>query len=406
MRRLGRFASLPLVLAMLGATAAANTLVVAMPGDPLGDYASLQSAVFAAADGDTILVRPGSYTGLTLLLPKRLTIVGAGVPLTAIESLRTGVFAGSAAKIVLRGLIIRSHVELGPAPAAYAPLHLDGFAANVLVEECELIASRGWPAAYLDPATNVTFVRSTLRGSPGFSAGAGIGGAGGPGLHVVGSPGSPATAFLHDCTVVGGAGTTSLGGVPGDGGEGIVMRDAVVRAFASHFTGGDASGAGVAGTGAHVLANALLVHQGCAFTAGSGSPPVPPIVLVDNGADQALAGTPALLTTSGKTEVGQSAVVVVEGTPGASALLLLGTPFPLQLVGGVAAPLGLAPPFVSIDLGSVPPAGSIAFAATVPPLPSGLESASIGLQALIVPGSPGPAAFSNLSMFTAVLPGL
>jgi pectin methylesterase-like acyl-CoA thioesterase len=65
------FPDAPLALA-LSAAALADVHVVDASGG--GDFTTLQAAVNAAADGDTLLVRSGSYDGF-LLTGKGLSIV-------------------------------------------------------------------------------------------------------------------------------------------------------------------------------------------------------------------------------------------------------------------------------------------------------------------------------------------
>ncbi len=86
-----------LVVLVLGAVAQATTINVRRDGT--GDYATIQPALDAAADGDTILIGPGEYTESTTVRPPgwaydiqsyadlrcdNLTVIGAGADVTVI----------------------------------------------------------------------------------------------------------------------------------------------------------------------------------------------------------------------------------------------------------------------------------------------------------------------------------
>lgn len=93
-----------LLLAVLGAAPLpARQLVVS----PSGSLRSLGLAIRQARAGDTILVEPGTYHEPTIVVDRRVTIIGRGFPVFDGEGTH-GVLLIRADSVVLRGLLVRN----------------------------------------------------------------------------------------------------------------------------------------------------------------------------------------------------------------------------------------------------------------------------------------------------------
>jgi serine protease len=55
-----------------------------------GDYSTIQQAVSAAVDGDTILVKAGTYNENVLIFNKSISLIGEGAGNTTISSFSSG----------------------------------------------------------------------------------------------------------------------------------------------------------------------------------------------------------------------------------------------------------------------------------------------------------------------------
>ena len=103
--RWSRLAATGAAIGLLGLAAApamahADTLVVGSPGGGVHPYDNTscvapayttpQAAVNDAADGDTILICAGTYTGSTQVAKENLKIIGAGTASTTLEGSSSG----------------------------------------------------------------------------------------------------------------------------------------------------------------------------------------------------------------------------------------------------------------------------------------------------------------------------
>ncbi len=114
-----RFAAL-LSLPLLGTTVSAATITVDLDGD--GDYLNIQSAIWAASDGDTVQIMPGIYTstGNTVVwIPDmNITIEGVGDAASIVidgENARWGlqVDTSDATGTVIRNLTVTRGLDVG-----------------------------------------------------------------------------------------------------------------------------------------------------------------------------------------------------------------------------------------------------------------------------------------------------
>lgn len=414
-------------------SATAATLVVGPAVGGLITHSTLQDAVNAAADGDTIVVVPGVYPDPTDMPHKRIIIAGSGSNLTTLGAIRPAPpFGGPIDTLVIRGAKIVPSVHAIPFSGFVAdpPIHLNGGNA-LIVEDCVLDATTPGgdsptAAVVLNGVLDAVFTRCTLRGANGkisvSISDPPLAADGAPALRLT-TPTGGATPNLTlvDCNLIGGHGYdhTQFSYPGGGGGDGLRVIEGQVTAIASTFQGGD-TGAGAAlggnddgtgepGAGATVEAGAALIHQSCSFASGvdvpPGTSPSPTPILLIGGTETPRNGTPALLTTSLKTPVGAIVNTTLTADPGAAAALLLGAPFPIANVPGVFGSLSLSPSQV-IVLPTLSPAGDISFGLVVPPLPAGFSSATIAMQAYVVPTTSSPVALSNPSVVTVVVPGL
>jgi len=213
------------------------------------DFIDLQAAVDAAADGDTILIRPGLYGSFS--------IAGKGVDLVAdidgsVICLGDGRIRNvpQGSSVSVRGV----RIVADGAPGLRAR-NCDG---PLWLEACTLRGGAGdgfvgspsfHPAGRsgleVIDCQQVALLRCTLEGGAGstlFGA-AVVPGAGGHGIRAVKSD-----LAVYDCTCAGGAGgsgaTDASAADGGDGGSGLFFDVSEVMASGTGFVGGDGGGAG------------------------------------------------------------------------------------------------------------------------------------------------------------------
>lgn len=196
-------------LLALAPYAAGGVLVVDLAGG--GDYLQIADAIAAAADGDTILVKPGTYAVGYVISGKGLTLVadqGADVLLyspflgplvSTIENLQPD------QTVVIRGID--------------GPLNLQSNLGAVRVEDCQLKGKLGFchptlpgqvggPGASVTDCASVAFARCAIAGGDGFEIFQ-------PGMFACCSSGGTGLAVnnahvaLYDTTVIGGQATLS-----------------------------------------------------------------------------------------------------------------------------------------------------------------------------------------------------
>lgn len=248
-----------------------------------GDFTTLQAAVNAASDGDTLLVRSGSYSGF-LLTGKGLSIVAerGAEPQIAADVRIQGVPAGRT--VVLSGLRVTATYTTDPTKV-HALVVFDVGAA-VRVQDCTLIGANnandnqsifmdgtGGSGAVLSSATNVVFTRCEVIGGRGHQHYdcCAEGGTGGEGLHSISS-----IVALYDCQLTGGLGGYS--GWGGHGGPGAFVPDFGLFAAGCTFSGGKGGfgddfifgPGGSGGSGLRVGAAAQAQLRGNTFVGGGG----------------------------------------------------------------------------------------------------------------------------------------
>ncbi len=361
------------------------------------DFTSLQQAVDAAADGDVLVVRAGTYAK-TSILAKGLVVaadVGAQVDVSGALSVR-GLAASQS--VVLRGLDVVSPVEQG--------LYLVDCDGPIWVEDCALLGAVGdntfagfstgaalhsFPGARIFDCAEVVLARCTLQGGGGtslieekFEYDAGDGG---DGLLVDG-----ALVSLFDCTLSGGGGggvfdTTTDDG--GNGGSGVHILAGSVFASGCATSGGwggsgDANfiSCGNGGHGGHGFwltgGSAELRWQDCTFAPGTGGQPGPlcspgadgQSIRVDGGTVAALPGVARPFAATSPHRAGESTTLSAGGPAGEVVLAGIAASQDRFPADAFAGDLVLDPAFVLIVLGSVPPSGTLDALVPIPPAAS------------------------------------
>ena len=98
--------------AFLPGSASAAYLTVCSAGPPVCQYASVADAVAASADGDVIIIGPGSFTG-GFTITNRINLVGSGPGSTEIVGGGTGVTVAPGADVIIRQLTITGATATG-----------------------------------------------------------------------------------------------------------------------------------------------------------------------------------------------------------------------------------------------------------------------------------------------------
>jgi len=362
-----------ILLLALAAPLAAQFQVHVLDDDGPADFTEFQAAHNAAAPGDTILIRSGTYfPNISDLISKPLAIVadaGAEVDVSGIWQI-AGLDGGD--QVLLRGICLCS----------------DGFGVQGSLEfDASSDASRVWVEdvradhAEAGSAGSIALVRSELDSilvGPAFrtfdsdailldctlSAGVTFDGFVCPksGFALPGSRGSAgmrvagdSEVFASTSLVEGGPGGEGAEGPPcsdgGDGGPGIEQIDprTTIRAQDVDAVGGPG---GAGGTG---CADGL---------------PGP----AQEGDVTAVPGTLRRLTSNAPVREGELLSLVIEAGPGETALLFVSGVQDHEYVPSLRGAWMLGYPFFLLLQAEVPAAGRLGFSATVPELGPGVEA--------------------------------
>jgi hypothetical protein len=389
---------LPLTLVLFAPKIAAQVQVWTVDDDGPAHFAELQPAIDAAAAGDLVLVRGGSYSnfavagkGLSLVADEGAAVFVRG-PAGAVTSTVSGVPLGQRA--LLRGLRFEpDQVLIGNT------LRLANCAGTVWIEDVELRIPPALLFSYqlnqaenclIEDCAQVVIVDSLLRGATGAPPGFGLEG-GSRGLSVRNSE-----VHLYGCEVLGGN-TIVLGG-PGRAGadvEGgrLVLRDSSCRGG----VGGDGfplgPGPGPGGPGLDLDAGAQAWSIGSVLLGGPGGqdflsgtmgPAGAPVVTFGGSTVTQLAAIDVRLQSPAVVRDDQLAEFELEAPPASSAFLLVAlatTPVFVEALAEASA-VGLAP--LVLPVGVVDPAGRLPLAFALPPLPPALPTWSVTLQVAVI----------------------
>jgi hypothetical protein len=380
------------VFAVIAAPAlAGNVLVVDSSGG--GAFTTIQSAVDAAADGDTILVKSGFYQGFTVN-DRAVAVVADTNALVQVGTLVRVDNLASSRDALLVGL--RIFVDV---PGNYG-VQLRHNMGSVRVEDCRL-ENLGYvgEAAWVVNSQDVAYARCTIVTSePRFP---------GDALHVDGNPGSSNVA-VYDSELRGGDGADLCSSQwdcqPPDGGSGAVVRSgSFFFAAGSLFHGGEGgrgsqygcglfcgSDGGWGGDGVRFIASGAAALLDNGYHAGHGAPTCSPCSSnLDGGNGVEIGGSPTMLDgrarhLSIKNPRRERIPFRIEarGRPGDSVILYSSestgfTYMPSRR--GVLIPQNPTPP---IQLGTIPANGILVYHHTVPDLGPGVQSKRIYFQAL------------------------
>ncbi|MEM7305381.1 MAG: hypothetical protein AAF682_01860 [Planctomycetota bacterium] len=337
-----RLAMLALAGSVLASTVHAQGAVwiVDDDGGPGVDFTDLAAAVGAAADGDLLVFRDGTYPG-GLFAP--LTVTGKGLTLIADGDVELG-------WIAFEGLVEGQSAALRGFELTSSTFEASNNDGALFLEELSFddSSSFNYSAADFTSCSTVILNRCSFQGAPA-------------GVSPINTPAVvSALGGLHvyDCDLKGGAGFTHGGSfTPGN----VALR--VASGFA--FSSGTALEAGILGT----------------FGASQSGETSQSIVLDSPGAFDVTGGTQTVIPGTARSfqatavaREGESITMTWEGVPGELAILnLSGSP------GGVffapfngSGVLGL--PLLLVDgIGSIPAGGSLSVDIPVPELGAGVE---------------------------------
>lgn len=388
--------------------AAAQTVHVVGPvAGPGVDFTALSAATTSAADGDIVLVLPGTYLGLATATHKSLSVVGVpdangARPQVEILMVRN---TSPEMTVLVRGLASDTGIDY-----SVAPFYVLNCAGTVLVEDCDFDLSKGPPGLGLEStligdSSRVVFSRCVLKGSTGAEG------------TTVASPGSAAVRITNSmvtfdaCTVAGGDGgdgAATPNGVlhrPAAGGAAAIVLNSGTISVRGSLVAGGAGGDGAtaqnnpvcvapADGGAGVKLGGLLRRVDSAIAGGAagavsacgGSATPGPDIEHAGGSVTELAAEVGLLGLSAVIEDGGSAILSARGTPGDMAIVLLALGGSGLWVNGCKGTLLPAVPFTTLPMAPFPANGKLSISFGLPPaLPPGIEGVMLILQGLFVP---------------------
>lgn len=393
--------------------------------DAPADFASIQLAVDAAADGDAVLVRDGIYSGFTIDA-KGLLILGDTTGTARVEQSSFGsdpvveVLNLAADQVVtLMGLEVEALPGFFSAGEA---VKVVGCLGPVWIEDCEL-SGRGLLAAVrISESSAAVIARSTLLGivseAPlglGWSDGlysddsntfvydsdlTGADGAGGPCGDELEC--GDATRSGHGASIWGGSmyvsGSVLGGGTGSDGETGCIFQT---------MGDGAAGGNGISLSGAvpsvvELLDTSLLFGLGGdgAGVCSDGADGTPSFVAAGSTLVET-AGVARSLSSTTPVREGETTDLVFAGAEddfvfGVASTSALGLALP-----GYHGPLAVGVPFNLVTVGSLPVSGEVTISLTMDPLPVGWDHLVRYLQALHV--TPGLEAFLSAPTALVVL---
>jgi hypothetical protein len=322
-----------------------------------GDFAQISAAVAAAADGDTLLVKSGTYTGFTI----------DGKGLNVVEDTGATVQFNGA---TIQNLAAHQTVVLGGIKSTFT-LMLQNDQGGVRIESCEL---RGPPALSIADCADVVISRCDVLGSDGPNSDEDAY----PGSHAIHVT-SSSIVTVYETIATGGRGGMWWGGPwSGKGGDGLRQSAGFLFASGSRFKGGrggeaadDCGFANGGGGGNGIVAPADSHGLDNVFSAGAGGASCgqghsgPP---GQNGTVAELLVGPAQLTQLQNPVRDQSSVpVTFEGAPGSMVFLVVAHRRNHDYQPGLhGVLLAQAPYFAILEMGTIPASGVLSSTLFVP----------------------------------------
>jgi hypothetical protein len=405
---------------LLAAAAAGQGAVIVVDAAGLGAYTSIQPAVDAAADGDTILVKAGTYPGFNVIA-KRLTIVGELNRQVQVNGTIAVAYLAASQAVVLRGFAVNVSFVVG---ALTQPPTFLNDAGPIWVEDCVIVDNNLGPSfsgfqghgVAIASCASVVFARCSITGSTGSLAGHGI--------HAVAS-----NVSLHDCTVRGADVQVSV--QPIAGGNGYDQTDGFLHATGTTFIGGKGSNGVVitaqglppichnGGAGGHGIvlsgASPAAALEQCVLSPGAGGSAQTAFgcsngangqpSVVNAGALTSSAGPARHYLASSPVRGAQSSSLQFQGPAGEAVWVAYASAGGHAFFPPLVAPLLLAWPPALLPAGTLPPSGALAVAVTAPDPAPGFVGFTVFSQAVFVSGSAlalGPA--SAISVVSSAVP--
>jgi hypothetical protein len=370
-------------------------VVAPVPG-PDVEFTSIAAAVAASADGDTILVRSGSYPAFG--------VNGHSVAITAEEGGDVVVAGGVFVIGVPAGGFVSLHGLSVYADEFSAAISLLNNPGPVWLEDCTLtgfqhgfysVFLQGTPALLVDHSDSVAVTGCLLQG--------GWGAAGEPGASCISS-----NVHLYASTLIGGAGHCEDAPSQhcGDAGPGLRVWGGFASAQSSTLEGGAAAAGlsacpgcqcsqiGKGGVAVELSTGSpWLEFYDVTLTAGAATEPCgaagSDISGADNGQIVESFGGKFVLGFGSPVNEGGVTTLSADGRPGDTAFVLFSL-LPqdawLEKQGGS---LLCSLPAVIMVLGQLDAMGQLTVPVEVPPLPPGFEGLPIVLQGLRLSGSEG-----------------
>lgn len=381
------FPTLALALLLACGASAQSVFVVAPVLGPGVFSTDIQPAINAAAEGDLVLVKAGTYSGFTINAKSVSVVADAGASVVANGFVFVSGLAASQ-HALLQGLTLHGD-NSNPA------IVLLNDPGAIWIESCDVTGGTqngtGLVAVSVNSCPSVVIERSIMTGGSGAVGNTNDMGA--PALHVAGPASSVA---VGDSQCIGGNGApTFLTGLPNSGYGGPGLRIVTGSTFASgtSFQGGNGAppvphlfAGGGAAPGINTQ-GALTLLQ-CTSTPGiTGNPalPVPPPIVVGFGGSlQTLPGVARHFATTSPMREGQTATITAGGLAGEFAgFLFAPSPGPVVLMLPFEGALALS--FANVDafaLGTIPAGGTLSTPIVVPNLPPTLQSGTFWCQSV------------------------
>ncbi len=409
MSSIEKCSALSAVVVALAGVASAQSVLVVDPANGSGtDFTSLPTAVAAAADGDVLLLRTGSYNELVIASKSLTVIADRGAVVTISDTLNVEGLTPSQS-VALRGLKVVASEQ------SYAA-SIENCSGPVWIEDCEFLGSPTTQVSggiFIANCDGVVFLGSssqaTLRGSS----------SGRSGLLVIDS-----NVMAYDCSFDGTDGIETLSN-PISGAGGVDVVGGFFFGSGCFFQGGD-GGDGVptligctnganGGDALRISGNAPTVFLlDNAFNGGAAGAPGKPQcssgaqgkpLVFPVGSVTPLAGVFRGMTTNSPRREGEIFQETYSAPPGNAVAVA----FSFGQVEGVFAPGLLAsahlqpPSFIQLR-GIVPGSGTLVKAFEVPLLDPGLEAIVLYMQPIFVAagkallGAPSQAVFLDDSL--------
>lgn len=202
------------------------------------DFAAIQAAVDAAADGDTVLVKAGTYDPFAIV-GKSLVVTGESGELVEVVAASTGLHAIEVRDLLSsQSVAIRGIQGVAEGVTDSAVLALDNNQGPVWIEDCEFALGASSPfVLHLGPMVEVasstlTMLRCCVRGGPDL--------VGNPAVADTAMVATQSALHLYDCLLVGGVGATGEPGLATDRGDsGLSLEDGFLFASGCTFEGGE-----------------------------------------------------------------------------------------------------------------------------------------------------------------------